>query len=106
VDGPYLAAHPDTSRPWIGSQNQRFHFFTDRYIHLQNRLTELPDRLQVTVRADGTVSINGWASPNTLETLTAEIGLTTLRTGNNIRRMRARPAQSMDGTPDPSTPTT
>ena len=31
VDGPYNREKPDTERRWIGSQNQRIHFFTDRY---------------------------------------------------------------------------
>ena len=31
VDGPYLRQQPDTTRRWVGSTNQRIHFFTDRY---------------------------------------------------------------------------
>ena len=31
VDGPYLREQPDTTRRWIGSQNQRIHFLTPRY---------------------------------------------------------------------------
>jgi anaerobic ribonucleoside-triphosphate reductase activating protein len=31
VDGPYVRELPDTTRRWIGSQNQRIHFLTDRY---------------------------------------------------------------------------
>ena len=31
VDGPYLADHPEPKRNWIGSSNQRFHYFTDAY---------------------------------------------------------------------------
>ncbi len=31
VDGPYLADRPEPSRNWIGSSNQRFHYFTDAY---------------------------------------------------------------------------
>ena len=31
VDGPYDRTRPDTARRWIGSTNQRIHFFTDRY---------------------------------------------------------------------------
>ena len=31
VDCPYLREQPDTTRRWVGSTNQRIHFFTDRY---------------------------------------------------------------------------
>src|SRR5205085_11163251 len=45
VDGPYVRELPDSQRRWIGSTNQRIHFFTDRY------------------RADDPC----WRQPNTLE---------------------------------------
>jgi anaerobic ribonucleoside-triphosphate reductase activating protein len=58
VDGPYLLARRDTTRPWVGSSNQRF-------IHLTNRYREAlanaePERLEVRIRRDGAVAINGW----------------------------------------------
>jgi anaerobic ribonucleoside-triphosphate reductase activating protein len=31
VDGPYDRGRPDNERRWVGSTNQRIHFFTDRY---------------------------------------------------------------------------
>ena len=31
VDGPYLAERPERVRNWIGSANQRFHYFSDAY---------------------------------------------------------------------------
>ncbi len=31
VDGPYLCDQPDERRNWVGSTNQTFHYFTDRY---------------------------------------------------------------------------
>jgi anaerobic ribonucleoside-triphosphate reductase activating protein len=31
IDGPYLEAQRSSQRSWVGSDNQRFHFFTDRY---------------------------------------------------------------------------
>lgn len=71
VDGPYLADHPDLTRPWVGSTNQQFHFLTDRYQHLQNALTDLPDRLEVRIAANGTMSVNGWATVDQLDALLA-----------------------------------
>lgn len=37
-DGSYQADKPDLIRPWVGSANQRFHFPTNRYRHLEQRL--------------------------------------------------------------------
>ena len=31
VDGPYLADRPESMRNWIGSANQRFHYFSSAY---------------------------------------------------------------------------
>lgn len=75
VDGPFLAGSLDTARPWVGSTNQRFHALTDRYAALVTRLEELPDRLEVTVSADGTVAVNGWADLDALHALLDGSGL-------------------------------
>jgi anaerobic ribonucleoside-triphosphate reductase activating protein len=62
VDGPYLAHLPDGRRRWVGSQNQRFHYLTDRY----SPAIELPAPsealrgIEVRVSADGRVLVNGW----------------------------------------------
>lgn len=84
VDGPYLADRPDLVRPWVGSTNQRFHFLTDRYRHLEDRLADLPDRIEVRVAPTGETSVNGWASVDALDALLAGT------TGGRLRRGRAR----------------
>jgi len=72
VDGPYLADQPDLNRPWVGSTNQQFHFLTERYRHLQDRLTELPDRIEARIAANGEISLNGWATVDQLDRLLAQ----------------------------------
>lgn len=69
VDGPYVAGNPDLIRPWAGSTNQGFHFLTRRYQNLADELTTLPDRLEVRVANDGSVSVNGWATVEQLDQL-------------------------------------
>ncbi|MEU4625342.1 4Fe-4S cluster-binding domain-containing protein [Actinoplanes sp. NPDC023801] len=51
-----------------GSANQEF-------VHLTDRLRDViaPDRLEATVTAGGTVAVNGWASPESLDALLAEL---------------------------------
>jgi anaerobic ribonucleoside-triphosphate reductase activating protein len=82
VDGPYRRDLPDDRRPWVGSTNQRFHALTPAYADLLPGLGGLPDRLEVTLGRDGTVLVNGFADPATVEALLAGLG----------RRTSARPA--------------
>lgn len=67
VDGPYRSSEIDVDRPWVGSRNQRFHFLTDRYQGLQLGMS--PDRLEVRVKPNGEVSLNGWSDIDRLDTL-------------------------------------
>jgi anaerobic ribonucleoside-triphosphate reductase activating protein len=69
VDGPYLAQRPERRRPWIGSDNQRFWFLTDRYAHLADELGAIPNRLEIRISRSGEVAVNGFATVATLEDL-------------------------------------
>lgn len=69
IDGPFERDRVDTSRPWIGSANQRYHFLTNRYIHLSDELTNIPNRLEVRIAPDGRVMINGLAELKDLRAL-------------------------------------
>lgn len=69
VDGPYVADSPDLARPWVGSANQEFHFLTERYRHLQDELSVLPDRVEIRVAPTGEVQLNGWATVDQLDAL-------------------------------------
>lgn len=58
VDGPYLADKPERVRNWIGSSNQRFHYFSDAYG--PEIETEPGNRGQIEFRVEGdTLRING-----------------------------------------------
>jgi anaerobic ribonucleoside-triphosphate reductase activating protein len=74
VDGPFVRSLPDSKRPWVGSTNQQFRFLTSRYHHLSDELGSIPDRLEVRLRPDGTVFINGMASPAVLNDLESAVG--------------------------------
>ncbi len=66
VDGPFLADRPETSRPWVGSVNQRFHFLTDRY---DESIFTTPNRLELTISPEGAIELNGFATTEVLEAL-------------------------------------
>jgi anaerobic ribonucleoside-triphosphate reductase activating protein len=82
VDGPYLAQRPERRRPWIGSDNQRFWFLTDRYAHLADDLGAIPNRLEIRISRSGGVAVNGFATVATLEDLLADTA------GRRTRRRR------------------
>lgn len=69
IDGPFVQEKLDLSRPWSGSSNQRYHFLTSRYYHLQKDLKNIVNKVEVRVGEDGAVSINGMITQQTLSEL-------------------------------------
>ena len=65
VDGPYLREHPDTSRRWIGSTNQRIHFLSDRY-HEEDPCWQQKNTLEIRLDSSG-LSVNGFPSTKAVE---------------------------------------
>jgi anaerobic ribonucleoside-triphosphate reductase activating protein len=58
VDGPYVREMPETERRWIGSQNQRVHFLTDRY-SANDPCWKTRNTLEIRVRGRE-VTVNGF----------------------------------------------
>lgn len=69
IDGPFQKENRDLSRPWCGSSNQRYHFLTDRYLYLKEQITNIPNRMEITLKPDGRVFANGMATIEDLEGL-------------------------------------
>ncbi|UTR13183.1 radical SAM protein [Salipaludibacillus sp. LMS25] len=69
IDGPFIQEQLDTSRPWVGSANQRYHFLTDTYRHLEANIEQMPNRLEISLSQEGTIQVNGMATPEQLEKL-------------------------------------
>lgn len=59
IDGPFQKKNTEFSRPWVGSSNQRYHFLTNRYLHLEPTLASIPNRIEVRMKPDGRILING-----------------------------------------------
>lgn len=66
IDGSFVKEKIDLSRPWIGSSNQRYHFLTSRYEHLRDQLSTIPNRIEVRLSPDGSISVNGMAMLDSL----------------------------------------
>lgn len=53
----------------MGSANQRYHFLTGRYRHLEPELTAIPNRLEVRLHPDGRLEINGMMTTDGIHSL-------------------------------------
>ncbi len=60
VDGSYEASLPEYNRRWVGSTNQQFHYLTARYDDRIEIDREVERVLEVRLRTDGSMFINGW----------------------------------------------
>ena len=57
IDGRYEASKQDFSRPWVGSSNQKYYFFTDRYD--ENIISEYKNKFEVRFDKNSAVVVNG-----------------------------------------------
>jgi len=64
VDGPYLRENHTTNMRWIGSTNQRVHFLTDRYAHLDDGRWERGGNTLEIRMIGGEITINGFPHPD------------------------------------------
>ncbi|MBR1374188.1 radical SAM protein [bacterium] len=62
IDGAFEVDKLDYSRPWCGSSNQRYHFFTDRYN--KEIFTEYKNKVEVNISKNGVVFVNGMGNFN------------------------------------------
>ena len=67
IDGPYLQAEHDISRPWVGSRNQRYRFLTDRYSH--EDVHRCHNRIELRMDESGILRLNGMGDFPALESI-------------------------------------
>lgn len=60
VDGPYNENLPERNRRWAGSTNQQFHYLTARYDARIESHGEVARVIEVRVKTDGSLFVNGW----------------------------------------------
>ena len=91
IDGVYEESL-NQGHLWRGSSNQKFHFFTDRYLHLKDQLNESTGRfIEIDISQDNQVAITGIPQPgfiNRLRDQLAEQGVSWSFTGESIQQKR------------------
>jgi anaerobic ribonucleoside-triphosphate reductase activating protein len=60
IDGPYVQSKRVLDRRWIGSSNQRAHYLTERYRHLEESGWDEGKNTVEIRMVGGEISINGW----------------------------------------------
>jgi anaerobic ribonucleoside-triphosphate reductase activating protein len=73
IAGPYIKKLTNFANPWVGSSNQTYHFLTPRYRHLEGRLSEFQNGVEIRIRPDGGVFINGMADIVQLHDLASSV---------------------------------
>ncbi len=69
IDGPFKRHQVEFVRPWVGSSNQRFHYLTDRYAQRPEEIASTPNRIEVRLKPDGRIFINGLAAHEDMRAL-------------------------------------
>lgn len=65
ITGKFIESKKDYKRPWVGSSNQEYHFLTSRYN--EGILSEYKNKIEVNIKKNGTIFINGMGDFETLE---------------------------------------
>ena len=57
IDGEYRESQKDFSRAWVGSSNQTYYFFSDRYD--ESVITEFKNKIELRIDKNNNISLNG-----------------------------------------------
>jgi anaerobic ribonucleoside-triphosphate reductase activating protein len=73
IDGEYRIDQ-DTGQRWRGSENQRFHFLTPRYLsEKENWFTISERQIEIELEIDGALLLSGVPSKNFIDDLTTQL---------------------------------
>lgn len=67
IDGKFEEDKQDFSRPWIGSSNQKYYFFTDKYD--ESIIDKYKNKFEVRIDKNNHISINGMGDFKKLENI-------------------------------------
>lgn len=67
IDGKFEEDKQDFSRPWVGSSNQKYYFFTDKYD--ESIIDKYKNKFEVRIDKNNHISINGMGDLKKLENI-------------------------------------
>lgn len=67
IDGKFEEDKQDFSRPWVGSSNQKYYFFTDKYD--ESIIDKYKNKFEVRIDKNNHISINGMGDFKKLENI-------------------------------------
>lgn len=59
ITGPYEEDKKTNDKIWVGSYNQEYHFLSDTYKELEDKLDELDNKVEIRLNNDGSIVVNG-----------------------------------------------
>ena len=68
IDGKFIKNLP-SNKPWIGSSNQRIYFLSDCYKHLQNKLNQKQENIEIQINKKGKIIITGFPKEQFLKNM-------------------------------------
>lgn len=74
IDGPFIKSDFSIKRPWIGSSNQSYRFLTKRYKYLEDKLDSYTNQVEITIKENGTILVNGMGDFNKLKNIIKSLG--------------------------------
>lgn len=67
IDGKYEEDNKDFTRPWVGSSNQKYYFFTDKYD--ESIISNYKNKIEIRIDKNNNISLNGMGDFKKLEKL-------------------------------------
>jgi len=65
ITGRYVQENPEKSRPFVGSENQRFWFLTNKYSW--DDFKQLKNSIEIRIKNNGNIVINGMENPENIK---------------------------------------
>lgn len=62
IDGAFIEENFNTTRPWVGSSNQKYHFLSGRYA--QKDIENVKNKVEIRIQKNGALFLNGMGDFN------------------------------------------
>lgn len=74
ISGPYIEEVKTCDMIWVGSSNQEYEFFSDRYIALKDKLDSMDNSVEIRLNKDGSIIVNGMGDNEKIRKMFDDLG--------------------------------